>query len=484
MPTAQPSDISMELEDLSMTAMDAFCQDIAGMFDVAMNCQQQNICTETARNLKKIYKNISAVISAQAKGHLKGTFHVIFDREGLFTLAGVIVMQPKLKIVENRTKGAAAEAEDVRDAMKEGGNLLVGTWNRVCLEKWGKDSHLLQTNTFIGNPWNDTRASLNTAENEEFLYVPCEMTVADYPAFKCGVIFPKEIQNALSGNDSAAAETAREEKKQETPAAPKPAVEEKKTALPETKPAAAETKTESAGQKAEPAETKAAPVPQKTAEVKDQPAPEVKADAKSRTESTPAASPAVVESKPVARAIETLVAQAADSIKETTIPSAAAQFTSKDMDLLWTVCAKDIMRKSVIWCESDESVEQVRIKMDQNDVNYILVGTAGVVEGIVSRSDLKAIISPYLRPVFAQWRRPLDEASLQIKVKWAMTRPVHIVRPDKPLAIVMENMCRFGVRALPVVDQQGKVQGLITVFDIFRTLIQKNEDHLMISKTA
>jgi CBS domain-containing protein len=48
----------------------------------------------------------------------------------------------------------------------------------------------------------------------------------------------------------------------------------------------------------------------------------------------------------------------------------------------------------------------------------------------------------------------------------------------------MENMCRFGGRALPVVDEQGKVQGLVTVFDIFQTLLSTSEDISIVGKVA
>jgi CBS domain-containing protein len=45
-------------------------------------------------------------------------------------------------------------------------------------------------------------------------------------------------------------------------------------------------------------------------------------------------------------------------------------------------------------------------------------------------------------------------------------------------------MCRFGGRGLPVMDEQGKVQGLVTVFDIFRTLLNTSEDASAVGKTA
>jgi len=65
-----------------------------------------------------------------------------------------------------------------------------------------------------------------------------------------------------------------------------------------------------------------------------------------------------------------------------------------------------------------------------------------------------------------------------------MSRPVRTVSPEAPLATIIENMCRFGGRGLPVVDEQGKVQGLVTVFDIFRTLLNTSEDISAAGKTA
>ncbi|KKK95016.1 hypothetical protein LCGC14_2677050 [marine sediment metagenome] len=139
------------------------------------------------------------------------------------------------------------------------------------------------------------------------------------------------------------------------------------------------------------------------------------------------------------------------------------------------ICAKDIMRKNVAWGSSDDSVQQALIKIEQHNANYMIVGQNGVPEGIISKSDLTGALSPYLRPIFAKWRRPLDDATLQIKVKWVMSRPVHTIRPEIPLGTVMENMQLFGQRVLPVMDQQGEIQGLITPFEIFKALIKTKE---------
>jgi len=136
-----------------------------------------------------------------------------------------------------------------------------------------------------------------------------------------------------------------------------------------------------------------------------------------------------------------------------------------------TICAKDIMQKDVTWAGPEESVQQALTKMQQHDSSYIIVGQDGALEGIVSKSDITGATSIYLRPIFAKWHGPGDDATLQIKLKWIMSRPVRTIRPDAPLAAIIDNMCRFGGRGLPVADEQGKVHGLVTVFDIFQTLL-------------
>ena len=135
-----------------------------------------------------------------------------------------------------------------------------------------------------------------------------------------------------------------------------------------------------------------------------------------------------------------------------------------------SICAKDIMQQNTIWANADDSVQQALAKIQQHDIAYIMIGRDGMLDGIVSKSDLTGAISPYLKPVFAKWRRPLDDATLQIKVKWIMSRPVQTISPETSLKVIIENMRQSHRRALPVVDEQGKVQGLVTVFDIFNAL--------------
>jgi len=108
--------------------------------------------------------------------------------------------------------------------------------------------------------------------------------------------------------------------------------------------------------------------------------------------------------------------------------------------------------------------------MCQSGINYALIGPQGIPEGIVSMSDLRAGMSPYLRPEFAQWRRPIDDASLRIKIRWLMSKKVHTVKSEDCLSDVAASMCRLDLRSMPVVNQEGEIEGFISVFDVLRTL--------------
>jgi CBS domain-containing protein len=165
-------------------------------------------------------------------------------------------------------------------------------------------------------------------------------------------------------------------------------------------------------------------------------------------------------------------------------PATAGRATLNNIGVSSEVCARDIMQKEVVWGNPEDSVQQALTKMQQHDSGYIMIGWDEALEGIVSRSDIAGAMSIYLRPIFAKWHRPIDEATLQIKLKWIMSRPVRTIKPETPLATIMENICRFGGRGLPVVDEQGKVQGLVTVFDVFRTLLNTNKDFSTVGKTA
>lgn len=477
--TATPTEIQSQAVELATEAFEAFCEDISGMFGVDMECVSQDVEYGSIMDLKKRFKKLLAVNLVKAKGILNGTIQLIFDQGGLFTLSGTIVMLPENRILEEIKRGTIKDVESMNDAVKEAGNLLVGSWDRVFREGLEGHGHFLQTDTFIGAPWKDTKGTIGLTSDEEIVFVSHEMTIGSYPVFECGVIFPKAIFETSPESDTEESE---------------PEVKGQDSAEPDEK-----EKTTNEGTKTD-SEVKSGK------ETLDQ---ESSVDKNGSQDTEVSAGNENKESQPdesaeeKASLVELNTEQKSDDINTETVAitqtsESKGQSVSETIrkmsqspadlpgwltDTSSSICAKDIMEENVVWSSPDDSVEQTLARMQQADVGYIMIGTKGVLEGIVSRSNMAEAISPYLRPVFEKWRRPLDDASLKIKVKWMMSRPVRTITPETSFAVIIENMCRFGGRCLPVVNQDGKVQGLITVYNILKFLLNNNPDITTVGKT-
>ncbi len=604
------TDVQSRTIELAADAMDTFCEDISSMFGVPMKTDQADTVSRGVKDLKKDYKRLAAACSVRSEGVLDGPFHLIFDKEGMFTLAGLIVMQPEARIQENRTGGTASEASDLSDAIGEVGNLLIGSWDRIFRDEMDGHGHFVQSNTYIGNICGNAEEALGLADDAEFLFVPFEMTIGSYPPFSCGAIFPMAIFGAETQADEAveaesqadssnepdqpveeaqgAEQAAPAEQASSTGQAESPAPESAAASQPADEAPAGEKKEQAAPTAEEPAKEQAAEgqatvpneatVPAEAREQSGEPAgvaedakedtsAKVDATAESTAERTGATqdsgsaetpseeSASVEESQPAGaegeddveiienpddtgtagqaeagvsdepdEAAEDKAAASEDSpadeasdqagedpgaetsqqaetagtpeveISEsvtTVAPQPATGGISQTIQKMTQspailpgehaiaslqMHALDIMCTEIAWGGVDDTVEHALTKMQQHDAGYMLVGHDGKIDGMVSKSDLAGAVSPYLRPAFAKWRRPLDDATLQLKIKWVMTRPVRTVTPETTLARVIEHMCRSGGRCLPVIDKQGQALGLITVFDIFKTLLEQDSN--------
>ncbi|MHC4113730.1 MAG: CBS domain-containing protein [Planctomycetota bacterium] len=518
--TTTQTEIESQIIELSTKALGSFCDDISQMFSVNMSCKPLEPCAETVKGLGKKYKKLAAVISVKSEGALKGNFQFIFDKIGLFTLSGVIVMLPEERILKAGKYGSDEEAENMSDTFGEAGNLLVGSWDRLFREELESHGHFAQLNTFIGNPWNKPEEKIGLDRNEELLFIRHEITIGSYPPFRCGIIFPKRIFADISEPDTGATdniekkdEEETEEKAQEQQVTtqqtePEESVEDRKTEAVESESQDStaekdEQKTEEKTQeqqattgKTEPEESVEDPKTD-AVESESQDSTAEKAEEEPESEKAVDEKETVAEEHPEAIADTKIDAEEADvfsgevkaeavSINETcqsqmgpvskTIKRMTAPQGNPPGEFgqtAWAICASDIMRKEVLWANADDSVQQALEKIDKAGTGYLLIGTGGVIEGVVSKSDLAGAMSPYLRPMFAKWRRPLDDATLKIRIKWIMSRLVRTVNAETPLPEIIQNMCQHdGHCCLPVVDNNGKVQGMITTFDIYSTLLK------------
>jgi acetoin utilization protein AcuB len=501
------TEIESRVIELTEKSLKTFCDDISGMFGVDMACNPQEVTPETVNGLRTRFKELAGVYSFKAEGTLDGTFKLVFDKKGLFILIGVVAMHPEQMILEDAEFGSLEKAEKLSNILTEVGTALTGSWNRAFRK--GLDGHgrFVQTDTFIGNPWD------------------------------CGAIFPKAIFAGISELDTEQAHSAEQKAREEVEQKPQVETEEVAQENTEEQPlgdteekAQEETTKEEVVEKTQEETESTAPKVSEVAEETGEIAQDKKTDAETvnfdeldttredteqtteheevpatadqaqpEDEETVAANESDTKQEP-----ETAAEQKPNVIEEDTTPTAEIDTgqerpiseTIKKMakspavlpgesapsemgeklalgfkDALLTICAKDIMQKDVIWGNPDDSVQQALAKIQQHNTSYIMIGQEQVPEGIVSKSDLTGALSPYLRNIFAKWRRPMDDATLQIKIKWIMSKPTCTISPETSLAKIIGYMYQTNKRCLPVVDDQGKVQGLVTVFDIFRVLL-------------
>ena len=144
----------------------------------------------------------------------------------------------------------------------------------------------------------------------------------------------------------------------------------------------------------------------------------------------------------------------------------------------------DIMTKKIVTVGPDtEIVEAARLLLEKRYNGLPVVDEGGKLVGIICQSDLiaqqKSIPVPTLFS-FLDGFIPLSstkkmESEIQkiaaIKVEDAMTRNPVTVKPDTSMDAVAALMVDNNFHTLPVLDDEGKLVGVVGKEDILKTLI-------------
>jgi predicted transcriptional regulator len=493
------------LTELSTELLDGFLHCASRMCGSDIKCEPRQGFMVTSKALEKQLAKPICVHSVKAQGFAASNFFLVFGREALFTLAGTAAGQDEEVILQNISRGTAKSASQLGEILTQFGEVFVCSQNTCSRKGSAANGRFERTDTFIGNPWGKSKAKTALCEAEELACLRYEMTIAPYSAFECNIIFPKEV---LAGNSLLSATPAAED--DEEPADQKIAGDktEQKEPEPNRKSLgeedflfgqglsfqATKEKGVGKGKAASQPEGKASPATEKTKAVREPstqtPAedPPAAGDQKA-SDSGPATSDSAVTKKrktkkprrrakgPVSKTIEKIVESPAALPGEGQPPTPTAEPSGSAEDAALTITAEEIMQENTLWGDPEQSVQDLLAKMQQYDAAYVLIGNPPEAEGIVSQSNLKEALSPYLHPPFDKYKRPLDEATLQIKVKWVMSKPVEsVVEPQTTVSVMMEKMCQCGLQVLTVRDQEKGIQGLVTTFDIFSALLKTRSD--------
>lgn len=112
--------------------------------------------------------------------------------------------------------------------------------------------------------------------------------------------------------------------------------------------------------------------------------------------------------------------------------------------------------------------------MREKGVRRLPVVKKGKVVGIITRSDVREA-QPSDATSLNVWE--MNYLLAQLLVRDIMTKDVYTVRPEDTVKTAATILYEKKIGALPVIDKNGKLAGIITESDIFRVLISWfNED--------
>ncbi|WP_052296952.1 CBS domain-containing protein [Pyrolobus fumarii] len=122
-----------------------------------------------------------------------------------------------------------------------------------------------------------------------------------------------------------------------------------------------------------------------------------------------------------------------------------------------TTRARDIMSTSLVTARPEEPVREVVKRMVEHSVGSVLiVDDEGRLAGIFTERDLARLVA--------------RGASLEEPVSKYMSRSPVTASPDEPLAKIATKMIEHWLRHIPVVDEQGRPLGVISIRDVLRVI--------------
>jgi CBS domain-containing protein len=132
-----------------------------------------------------------------------------------------------------------------------------------------------------------------------------------------------------------------------------------------------------------------------------------------------------------------------------------------------------IMTEAVVAIEVDRPVSEVLDCFRQYPIHHLPVVRQGRLVGMLSSADAMKL-EFFLPRTTTETARFLDH---RMTIERLMRAPVISATPDTRIAEAAERMVEAGVHAVPVVDGEDRVLGLVTTTDVIRSLLRGPPRH-------
>jgi CBS domain-containing protein len=138
-----------------------------------------------------------------------------------------------------------------------------------------------------------------------------------------------------------------------------------------------------------------------------------------------------------------------------------------------SIPVSSIMTKNVIVQTEDQTIQAISKTMYENNIGNVLIVRNDIrqnsienqnnVVGIITERDVVRIVGSF------------DQTLYHLSVRELMSKPIISITPNSSLKNAIETMQLKNIRRLPVIEQKGKLVGIITARDIFKIIIKNQE---------
>ncbi|PJF22225.1 MAG: hypothetical protein CUN56_07085 [Phototrophicales bacterium] len=142
--------------------------------------------------------------------------------------------------------------------------------------------------------------------------------------------------------------------------------------------------------------------------------------------------------------------------------------------MLKNILIKEYMTTDVISATPDMPITTAHQIMKKNRIRRLpVLDEQGNLVGMVTIGDIREA-SPSGATTLSIWE--LNYLWSQLTVKDVMSHKVLTVRQDEPMINAAQIMLDNKVSGLPVLDESGKIVGIVTESDVFRMVVKAQSD--------
>ena len=138
-----------------------------------------------------------------------------------------------------------------------------------------------------------------------------------------------------------------------------------------------------------------------------------------------------------------------------------------------SIPVSSIMTRNVIVQTEDQTIQAISKTMYENSIGNVLIVRNNIrqnsienqnnVVGIITERDVVRIVGSF------------DQTLYHLPVREIMSKPIISITPNSSLKNAIETMQLKNIRRLPVIEQKGKLVGIITARDIFKIIVNNQE---------